>query len=58
MNRAALSYQQMENYLLLLTENDLLYYDKETGTFKATGKGVMFLDIYNELDEMLKEDHY
>ena len=57
MYRAFLSYKQLKEYLILLTETDLLRYDKHTQTFKTTEKGLRFLDIYNQMDEMLKVQH-
>jgi predicted transcriptional regulator len=50
---AFLSYTQLKQYLMLLTERDLLRYDKHT-PFKTTEKGLRFLDIYNQMDDMLK----
>ena len=54
---ASLSYEQLEGYLELLIENDLLSYDKQTRTFKIVEKGILFLQVFNEIDEILKEDH-
>ena len=54
MYRAFISYKQLKQQLMLLTERDLLRYDKHTQTFKTTEKGLRFLDIYNQMDEMLK----
>ncbi len=37
----------------------LLVYDNQHGkphTFRTTEKGLMFLEIYNRLDDMIKED--
>jgi predicted transcriptional regulator len=42
---------------MLLTEKDLLRYDKDTQTFKTTEKGLRFLDTYNQMDDMIKELH-
>jgi predicted transcriptional regulator len=54
MSRASLNYKQLKQYLILLTERELLRYDKHTQTFKTTEKGLRFLDVYNQMDEMLK----
>jgi predicted transcriptional regulator len=57
MYRAVLGYEQLEQLLVLLIENDLLYYDKEMLKFKITEKGILFLQAYNQLNEMLKKQH-
>jgi predicted transcriptional regulator len=54
MNRALLGYKQMKEHLLFLTERDLLYYDKESGTFKTSEKGMRFLQIYGRMEEMIR----
>ena len=41
---------------MALIEKDLLRYDRNARTFKTTEKGLIFLRIYNEINEMLKED--
>jgi predicted transcriptional regulator len=43
MYKGLLSYAQIKEYLMLLTEKDLLYYDEDTQTFKTTEKGLGFL---------------
>jgi predicted transcriptional regulator len=40
MIRALLSYNQLKENLIFLTERDLLRYDKETRTFKTSEKGL------------------
>ena len=54
MYKAFLSYAQMNEYLTVLTKIDLLSYDLYTHTFKTTEKGLRFLDIYNQMDGMIK----
>ena len=54
MYHAFLSYAQMKEYLRVLTENNLLNYNVDTQTFKTTEKGLRFLDIYNQMDGMIK----
>ena len=39
MFKASLSHIQLHQYLMILTESDLLSYDGQTRTFKATEKG-------------------
>jgi predicted transcriptional regulator len=51
---AFLSYAQMKEYLRILTKIDLLSYDVHTQTFKTTEKGLRFLDVYNQMDGMIK----
>jgi len=53
MYKAFLSYNQLKEYLMLFTQNDLLRYDKATQTFKTTTKGIRLLQLYNELDDMM-----
>jgi predicted transcriptional regulator len=54
MYKAFLSYAQMKEYLTVLTKTDLLSYDLDGQTFKTTEKGLRFLDIYNQMDDMIK----
>jgi predicted transcriptional regulator len=49
-----LSYDKMKEYLEVLTKTDLISYDLDTHTFKTTEKGLRFLDIYNQMDDMIK----
>jgi predicted transcriptional regulator len=49
-----LSYVQMKEYLTVLTKTDLLSYDLDTQTFKTTKKGLRFLNVYNQMDGMIK----
>lgn len=51
---AFLSYAQMKEYLTVVTKTDLLRYDLDTQTFKTTEKGMRFLDLYNQMDGMIK----
>jgi predicted transcriptional regulator len=54
MYKAFISYVQLKEYLTVLTESDLLSYDQETHTFKTTEKGLRFLEIYNQLGDVMK----
>ena len=57
MYSAFLNYFQLKEYLPMLTERDLLSYNPETRTFKTTEKGLMLLETYNLLvDLMLKKN--
>jgi predicted transcriptional regulator len=54
MYQAFLGFAQMEEYLRVLTENNLLNYDVNTQIFKTTEKGLRFLEAYNQMDGMIK----
>jgi predicted transcriptional regulator len=59
MYRALLSYNQMKVYVNFLTEKGLLVYKNQQGeahTLRTTEKGLRFLEIYNQLKDMIKED--
>jgi predicted transcriptional regulator len=45
----------LKEYLMILTGNDLLGYDIDTQSFKTTEKGLRFLQIYNQIDDVVKE---
>jgi predicted transcriptional regulator len=50
-----LTHEQIKEYLMLLIEDDLLSYDSTMNTFKTTEKGLTFLQAYNQIDKILKE---
>ncbi len=52
---AFLSYSQLKEYLKILTDNGLISYDFDTRTFKTTGKGNEFLQVYSGLDAVIQE---
>ena len=54
MYHAFLSHDQMREYLTLLTESGLLNYDVYTRKFKTTEKGLKFLDIHNQMSDIVK----
>ncbi len=54
--KAFLNYDQLQEYTMLLIENDLLDYDSTMRTFKTTEKGLSFLHVYNEISSMVKEE--
>jgi len=56
MNKALLGYDQLKEYLKVLTENDLLSFDSATRKFKITQKGRRFVQIYNKMSDLLKEE--
>ncbi len=55
MYKANLSYAQLKDYLITLSDKDLLSYDLDTHTFKTTEKGLRFLEAYGQLDQLTKE---
>jgi predicted transcriptional regulator len=50
-----LSHDQLQEYLMLLIESDLLSYDSTMHRFRTTEKGHAFLQAYNQIDQILKE---
>jgi predicted transcriptional regulator len=54
MYKANLSYTQLKEYVIVLTESDLFRYDLDKQTFKTTEKGLRFLDAYNHMDAVMK----
>ncbi|MFL6395276.1 MAG: winged helix-turn-helix domain-containing protein [Nitrososphaeraceae archaeon] len=55
MFKASLSHIQLHQYLMMLTESNLLGYDKQTHTFKTTEKGLSLLKAYNQMGQIIKE---
>ena len=55
MTKANLSYIQLRDYLITLSDKELLNYDLDTHTFKTTEKGLRFLKVYGQLDQLAKE---
>ena len=52
---AFLSYNQLNEYLSVLIENNLLEYLDGTRTFKTTEKGLHFLKMHNEIKKLLPQ---
>jgi predicted transcriptional regulator len=52
---AFLSYNQLNEYLSLLIENNLIEYLDGTKTFKTTEKGLNYLKMHNEIGELLQQ---
>ncbi len=50
------SYNQLQVYLKVLTENDLLSFDSAAHKFKITQKGRRFVQIYNKMSDLVKEE--
>ena len=49
---AFLSYGQLNEYLSILIENNLLEYLDGTKIFRTTDKGLIFLKMHNEIAEL------
>jgi predicted transcriptional regulator len=52
MYKAYLSYTQLVEYLKYLQQNDLLAYDVNTQLYRLTKKGLRFLNMSHDLNEM------
>ena len=52
---AFLSYNQLNEYLSILIENNLIEYLDGARRFKTTTKGLFFLKMHNELAELLQQ---
>ena len=55
MYKAFLSYAQLKEYLMVLTDSELLSYDLDSHMFKITEKGHRFLETYNQMENLIKE---
>ena len=55
MYTAFLSYAQLNEYLSILIENNLIENLDGTQTFKITEKGLNYLKTYNEIGELLQQ---
>ena len=50
-----LSYNQLNEYLSILIENNLVEYLDGNKTFKTTEKGLNYLNMYNEIRKLLPQ---
>jgi predicted transcriptional regulator len=55
MYKSYLSYAQLNEYLSLLLERDLLSYEPETQLYKITPKSLRFLSAYEQIRELVLE---
>ena len=55
-SQAFLNYDKLKENLTALVGNKLLLHDRNTQTFKTTEKGLRFLELYNEISGMIKEE--
>ena len=51
---AFLSYGQLKDYLSILIENNLIEYLDGTHKFKTTAKGLNYLKMHNQIEELLQ----
>ena len=54
MYEVSLSHAQLNEYVMILTERDLLHYDRQTHTLRITEKGLRFLKTYKQMYDMIK----
>ena len=55
MYSAFLSHDETKKYLAILTENNLLEYDKQSSKYKTTKNGAKFLKLYNDVGILFKQ---
>lgn len=55
-NKTLLDHNRLKEYLRVLTENDLLSFDSATRKLRITQKGRRFLEIYNNMSDLVKEE--
>jgi predicted transcriptional regulator len=53
MYEVSLTHAQLDEYVMMLTERDLLRYDRQTHTLRITEKGLRFLKTYNQIYNMI-----
>jgi predicted transcriptional regulator len=51
--RTYLSHNLLKEYLVLLLENELIEYTVGERTFKTTGKGMRYLQMYAQLGQLI-----
>ena len=56
MYTAFLSFGQLKEYLSILIENNLIEYLEGANRYKTTEKGLNFLKMHNQIEELLQ--HY
>ena len=54
MDAAFLSYVQLNEYLSVLIDNNLIEYSDGTQTYKITEKGINYIKTYHEIGELLQ----
>lgn len=53
MYKVMLSYEELKEYLLMLSANDLIGYDKPSQRFTTTDKGFQFMQRYEDLSKLI-----
>ena len=53
MYKVMVSYEQLKEYLLMLSANDLIGYDKPCQRFTTTDKGFQFMQRYEDLSKLI-----
>jgi predicted transcriptional regulator len=53
MYKAMLSFEQLKEYLVILTENELIEYDNPSRRFTTTNKGYQFMQSYEDLNKLI-----
>jgi predicted transcriptional regulator len=56
MYKAFLSYVQLKEYLDILIENGLIEHNVKQQIFKITDKGLRFLQLYIQVDELISTE--
>ena len=56
MYTAFLSHGQMKEYLAILIDNGLLKHDVGNQKFRITEKGLNFLKLYEQIDDLVEKD--
>ena len=51
---AFISYNQLKEYLSVLLENNLIEYLEGANKYKTTEKGLFFLKMHNQIEELLQ----
>ena len=54
MYEVSLGHAQLDEYVMMLTERDLLHYDRQMHTLRITEKGLRFLKTYNQMYDIIK----
>ena len=52
MYKAYLSYAQLKEYLLILTENGLMEFEEHEQKYRTTTKGLKFMQVYQHMDTL------
>ena len=56
MYAAFLSHGQMKEYLTILINNGLLQHDVGNQKFRITEKGLGFLQLYEQIDDLIEKE--